>query len=214
MGDDEFAVLVEEAWTTGSAAERLRAALAEPIEVQGRKGAVTASIGIAAGDGEASEEDLLRNADLAMYRAKSAGKNCSRTFSTEMYEEARSREELLADLREAVGRGELRLHYQPTVQVSTGEPVGVEALVRWQHPTLGLLGPEQFIPLAEQTGLIVPIGRWVLDEACRQAATWEDGGHRRPRRSPSTSPFATSSPTRSWTTWRSPSGCRGSRRPG
>ena len=175
LGGDEFAVLLEQDVQPDTAeqiATRLLEALAEPLLVAGHELRTSVSIGIApAFDGDDSEA-VLRNADLAMYMAKGSGKGRHATYQPEMYAATLGRLELLADLRRAIVAGELRLHYQPTVDLGTGLVTSVEALVRWQHPVRGLISPAAFIPLAEETGLIIPLGRWVLGEACREAATW------------------------------------------
>jgi EAL domain-containing protein (putative c-di-GMP-specific phosphodiesterase class I) len=137
---------------------------------------MTASIGIATATDEATAADLLRNADMAMYVAKSQGKGRHERFEPHMHANALDRLELQAELRHALDRGgEFTILYQPIVWLKTGEVRGVEALVRWMHPTRGMLTPAQFIPLAEETGLIVPLGRWVVGEACRQVQQWRRG---------------------------------------
>jgi EAL domain-containing protein (putative c-di-GMP-specific phosphodiesterase class I) len=135
---------------------------------------VSASIGIATARDEDTGSDLLRNADMAMYMAKSRGKARYEKFEPRMHAEAVERLELEADLRRAIEREEFTLLYQPIVQLTTGDITGVEALVRWLHPTRGLLTPMQFIPLAEETGLIVPLGKWVVKHACIQAQRWQE----------------------------------------
>ena len=159
-------------------AERLLAVLRQPIELadaSGRPICVTASLGIAiAASGTADE--LLRNADMELYRGKAAGKDRVVTFESSMQAAAADRLLLEMDLRDAIGAGQLFLLYQPTVDLQTETVTGVEALLRWRHPTRGVVPPDAFIGLAEDGGLIVPIGRWVLDEACRQAAAWHVSG--------------------------------------
>jgi EAL domain-containing protein (putative c-di-GMP-specific phosphodiesterase class I) len=137
---------------------------------------VAASIGIAMAESTSAEE-LLREADIAMYRAKWDGKGRHAVFESDMHDTIKSRMELEMDLREAVERGEFFLAYQPTFALSDMSPTGVEALIRWKHPTRGDLQPDEFIPLAEQTGLIMDIGRWVLQKACSQGATWRKAGY-------------------------------------
>ena len=175
LGGDEFAVLLEQQVLPGEAeraAARLIEVLHEPVVLGSTELRTRVSIGIAPAQPGDTVEDVLRNADLAMYIAKGAGKGRSATFSPEMHAATVGRLELLADLRTAIEGGELRLHYQPTVELSSGTVTGVEALVRWQHPVRGLISPAQFIPLAEESGLVVPLGRWVLGQACREAVTW------------------------------------------
>ena len=151
-----------------------------PFDVEGKEVYIGASVGIAHAARRGAEPDeLLRNADLAMYRAKKAGGNRAATFETAMRTALLARLELEADLRHALERDELTLAYQPVVELESGRIVGVEALVRWAHPTRGPVAPLTFIPVAEETGLIGAIGRWVLREACRQLAAW------RPARAPS-----------------------------
>jgi len=172
IGGDEFAILVEEdegAAAAADTAERLITALQSPFDIGGREIFVTASIGIAGGD---NAEELLRSADVAMYRAKTRGGAQYVVYAPRMDEDVVGRLELVADLRRARIDDDFVLHYQPVVELETGTIVGIEALVRWHHPTRGLLPPATFIALAEETGRIVEIGRWVLAEACRHAARW------------------------------------------
>jgi diguanylate cyclase (GGDEF)-like protein len=183
LGGDEFVVLAEGISLAAGpelVAERLLKVLAEPFCLGEGDGApisvsVSASIGIAAGVRDSSEE-LFRDADVALYRAKEAGKNCYVVFEAEMYQAMHSRHELEMDLQAAVGTDQFFLHYQPIFNLSDMTVIGVEALLRWNHPSKGLLQPDQFIPALEASGLIIPVGRWVITEACRQAMLWRDKG--------------------------------------
>ena len=175
FGGDEFAVLVEGFRAPDTAAviaERIRASLERPVHVDGEPLFVRASIGIAPGAPELTSDDLLRNADLAMYAAKASGKGRAALFEPNMGASARERLQLTVDLRHAVRDEQLEVKYQPLVRLGDNRMLGVEALVRWHHPTMGELSPLRFIPLAEETGLIVPIGAFVLHEACTQLASW------------------------------------------
>ena len=180
MGGDEFAVLVEN--MAGEAevnfvADRILEAFRAPILVEGREVVVAASVGIAISQtAEDTADDLLRNADLAMYRAKAAGGGAARRFAPEMHAGLRERLELENDLRHALSRDELYLEYQPIMNLRTGRVSRAEALVRWRHPVRGIVSPATFIPLAEATGLIAPIGEWVLHQACREARRWQGAG--------------------------------------
>ena len=182
IGGDEFVIVAEELSLAAGPeliAERLLEALSESFTLPdgpGTRLALTASIGIAMGD-RASPEELLRDADIAMYRAKWDGKNRYVVFETGMQDEVQSHMELEMDLREALRNEEFFLVYQPTFDLSDMSPTGVEALIRWRHPTRGIVQPNDFIPLLEETGLIIDVGTWVLNEACRQAAQWRDAGH-------------------------------------
>jgi diguanylate cyclase (GGDEF)-like protein len=185
LGGDEFAVLLE--CTEGVISsepivDRVLEALRAPFDIAGHSMTVGATIGIAVSyTGRENATELLRNADLAMYQAKSAGGGTRAIFEAKMYEAVVQRLSVEGELDQAIEKQELVLHYQPIVDLETEEIVGVEALVRWQHPTRGLIPPLDFIPLAEETGQIVEIGRWVLREAVRQADDWR---HLRPPGSP------------------------------
>jgi diguanylate cyclase (GGDEF)-like protein len=174
FGGDEFVIVCEsvpEDEVAGLTA-RVTSALVDPFEFEGRAATVTASIGIAVADGTTGADTLLRDADAAMYRAKAAGRNRSVVFDQGMHDQAAARLEAELGLRRALENGELQVHYQPVVNIGTQRTVGFEALVRWNHPTLGLLSPDRFISVAEETGLIVPLGAWVFDEALRQTSLW------------------------------------------
>jgi EAL domain-containing protein (putative c-di-GMP-specific phosphodiesterase class I) len=166
-------------------AKRLLEILREPFVVKGRELSVGGSIGIALHEGAAaSTDDLLRDADAAMYCAKSRGRDRFELFEPSMHTRAVELFELNTDLQKGLDQGQFVLHYQPILDLAAQELRGVEALVRWQHPERGLLAPAEFIPVAEQTGLIVPLGLWVLREACRQMKAWRDAF---PERQPSLS---------------------------
>jgi diguanylate cyclase (GGDEF)-like protein/PAS domain S-box-containing protein len=176
LGGDEFGILLEDEGDERRAtqvAHRVLQAVSEPYDVRGREIFVRASIGIAfSSPGTDTTDDLIRNADAAMYAAKAAGRDRYQIFEPAMHARALARFEVHADLQRALDRGELAVYYQPIVEFSTGAVKGVEALVRWLHPTRGVLAPIEFIGVAEDTGLIVPLGRWVLNEACRQIVEW------------------------------------------
>jgi diguanylate cyclase (GGDEF)-like protein len=182
LGGDEFVVIAEELSPAAGPdliAQRLLEALKEPFKLAGEGGAeltATVSIGIAMGE-QASAEELLRDADIAMYRAKWDGKNRYVLFESGMQDAAQLHMELEMDLRDALQRREFFLVYQPTFDLRDMRLTGVEALVRWKHPTRGVVQPNDFIPLLEESGLVVEVGKWILQEACRQGARWREGGH-------------------------------------
>jgi EAL domain-containing protein (putative c-di-GMP-specific phosphodiesterase class I) len=159
-----------------SVARRIIDALQVSFPIQGQEISIGGSIGIAVarGLGEHADE-LLRNADVAMYTAKAAGKRRAAVFEPTMHAAIVARHALSAELKRSMGRGELAVFYQPIVELETGRIAGAEALVRWRHPTRGLVSPDEFIPLAEENGLILTLGRWVMAEACEQVAAWERG---------------------------------------
>ncbi|MGI4801864.1 MAG: putative bifunctional diguanylate cyclase/phosphodiesterase [Janthinobacterium lividum] len=179
FGGDEFVVLAERPADFGgieALCRRVIAQLLEPFDVLGETVTVGTSIGIALTptDGDTSDT-LLKNADAALYRAKAEGRGTFRFFEPEMDRKLQERERLVQDLRSALGRGELVLYFQPYVSAEESEITGCEALIRWDHPTRGMVPPAEFIPLAEENGLIIPIGAWVIEQACAEAARWDAG---------------------------------------
>jgi diguanylate cyclase (GGDEF)-like protein len=180
IGGDEFAIILESAGAINSTdvAEKILSVLAAPFDVTIHEIYVTASVGISLYPQDASDlETLTRNADTAMYQAKGRGKNAYEKFHPELDQRVQKRLSLETSLHKALERGELSLHYQPQINLRDGSLVGVEALLRWHHPELGMISPAEFIPVAEESGLIVQVGRWALRNACRQMALWRDAGY-------------------------------------
>jgi diguanylate cyclase (GGDEF)-like protein/PAS domain S-box-containing protein len=179
LGGDEFAILLDgvaDAAEVMNVARRLLEVLQLPVEIGELSVTVPASIGIAIAEQGYAHSNLMRDADIALYRAKEQGKNRVAVFDTSMGWEAYSRLRMRTQLESAIENGELRVLFQPIISLGTREIVGVEALVRWEHPKLGTLSPSEFIPIAEESALITVIGRWVLQEACAHAAVWNTGG--------------------------------------
>ncbi len=181
LGGDEFVVVLNGLDSVHEAAhivhERLIPRVRQPHPVEGAELHVSCSVGIAVYPDDATDIDvLMRHADTAMYQAKAGGKDKAQFFAAEMTERAEKRMQLEAHLRHAVAQNQLQLHWQPRVDAASGAMAGVEGLLRWQHPELGMVSPVEFIPLAEDSGLIVPIGAWVIEAACAQIAAWRDAG--------------------------------------
>ncbi|GIZ51413.1 bifunctional diguanylate cyclase/phosphodiesterase [Noviherbaspirillum aridicola] len=180
MSADEFMLLLPQRRDDklcAATVRRLMDAVAQPIEIDGYRFVMGSSVGVAVYPEDGSEPDtLIKHAGVAMYRAKDMGRNAFQFFTSAMNERAMERLRIEGDLREALQRGELRLHYQPQVDLRSGRVIGMEALIRWQHPELGMIPPGRFIQLAEELGLIVPIGSWVLRTACSQSVAWREQG--------------------------------------
>lgn len=180
LGGDEFGIVLDGVSEVASAAHtagRALAALDEPFHVQGEPVTLTASIGVAVNDGRYERsDDLLRDADTAMYRAKQKGRARYEVFDEAMHHQATAILRTETELRRGVTAGEFELFYQPIIDLTDGSIAGSEALVRWNHPERGLVAPGEFIPVAEESGLIVPLGEWIMNEACRQCQTWVDAG--------------------------------------
>ena len=176
LGGDEFAIVQQGGSQPGHAgllSERVMGALAESFDIEGQSARIGASIGVAVFPADAANaSDLIKNADMALYRAKAEGRGLTRFYEAAMDEALRQRRQLEADLRMAIGNGDLAVHYQPLAVLETGAILGFEALLRWDHPQLGPISPDVFIRLAEESGLIIELGEWVLREACREAACW------------------------------------------
>jgi diguanylate cyclase (GGDEF)-like protein len=181
MGGDEFVIVqapIADPTDATSLAQRVIKLLSEPYDIDGHQAVIGASIGISVGPGDGmSPEKLLRNADLALYRAKGDGRGTFRFFEPVMDLQMQTRRIMEQDLRKALPSGEFELHYQPVVNLASNEISGFEALIRWNHPTKGMVSPAAFIPLAEEIGFIVPMGEWVIRQACATAAQWPDNLH-------------------------------------